>query len=193
MAADPADFALDHQQEGETFHASEKTGGGDGENGFGDDGLDHEPGDGLEFGGGDGRELLVAANEAFEAGFVEVVGPVGGVVGAAEDGETWGWRVEQRSMMRLLEAGGIIVDDGDDFVRLPWKRTLPGCQSQWTIWVGQTLRPVASTFSLAAVWASRRVAEGGAEFVRLRVVGIWRRSKVAGIWSMAVRMEGALW
>ena len=109
----PAHFSLDHLQEGEAFEFAEGAGGGDGEDGFGDHGFDHEPGDDLEFGDGDNFDFVVAADESFEAGFVDVVGPGGGIVGAAEDGELE-CAVGDVNDARL-EAGGVVVDDGDNF------------------------------------------------------------------------------
>ncbi len=110
---DPADFSFDHLEESEAFHAAEETGGGDGEDGLCDHGFDHEPGDGLEFREGDDVDFVVAADEAFEAGFVEVFGPCGGVVGTAEDGELE--RAVGDVDDALLEPGGVVVDDGNDF------------------------------------------------------------------------------
>jgi hypothetical protein len=167
MAADPADFALDHLEEAESFHASEKTGGGNGENGFGDDGFDHQPGDGLEFGGGDGGELFIAADEAFEAGFVEIVGPGGGVVGAAEDGELEGAVGEIDDA--LLETCGIVVDDGDDFAFV--EEDIAGVPVAVDDLGGPVVETGGIDFFVGRGVGVAEVAEGGAEFVGVGVVG----------------------
>ena len=153
--------ALDHLEESVAVHASEKSGGGDGEDGFGDPGFDHEPRNDLNLGEGDGRELLVAADEAFEAGFVEVVGPVGGVVGAAEDGELEGAVGEVDDA--LLEAGGVVVDDGDDFALV--EEDVSGMPVAVDDLGGPVVEAGGIHFFVGGGVGFAEGAEGGAEFV----------------------------
>ena len=110
----PKGLALDHLQERQAIDAAEGAGDGDGENGFGDQGLDHEAGHDVDFGVGEEPELVVAADEAFEAGFIDVIGPVLGAVVGGDHGELECAVGDVEDAGE--QAGGVVIDDGDDAV-----------------------------------------------------------------------------
>ncbi len=63
---------------------------------------------------GEKHYLIIAAEETLEAGFIEIIGPFGDIVVAADDGEL------KRSVGDVddtrEEAGAVVVDDRDDAI-----------------------------------------------------------------------------